>query len=389
MRNIFIPLCVFTLLTACSEKHAGGPSSVETQNSIAGIFTLPDGTPAAQAKVALFHADEQSSAPIASTITDSKGAFTFDVPDSNLYSVVATDNENRSARILQQGKNEHSSNVPFSLAARPHLHVGLMTNAFGAHANVQLGILGTDIHLPWNTDTLISVTPPGPGTYIFTLSLNAEQREVAVTVNESSDTIWLNPNATPRFDLMNFEHSCNQSNLGLLLGESWNFVISGSGNTQGPALNFMDLCTSDADHGQVAHASLSTSDMDPWLVLGTVFGDETKGVNLSSMDSLVFWARGTCSFSVGFITHDMIKLADYEYAKSPLLNLTEGWSRYTIPANDFQYPQSSDAAKLGLTWENSATRVHFLQWDISGTCDFWLDDVQLVGSTYPDLKITP
>jgi hypothetical protein len=85
----------------------------------------------------------------------------------------------------------------------------------------------------------------------------------------------------------------------------------------------------------------------------------------------------------------MIAFNDYEYPKSPNFTLSENWSRYSIPSTSLSYAKESEGYQKQLTWLSSSTRTLFLQWSSTSACDFWLDDVQLIGVSYPEMKLNP
>lgn len=386
MRYLFF---VILLLVACSEKHSGGPSSVETQNSIAGTLRLPDGSPAARVSLSVFHADAQAILSEQDAQSDEDGSFSIAVPDSGLFSVVIKGDSEFSGRLFSRG-SANPDRHDFTLDKSRTIQISLSPGSFGEDEEVRVRILGTAIDKAWQSSQPLSLTLPSNGDYMLEIEKDSETRTVPMTVTTEQSQHILSPSRDETFTLLDMEQSCRQNNLRLLLGESWNFVMDGndSNNPSGTSRDMLESCVADSEKGEVIHVSFQPSNEGSWVIFGTDLGIPDIGVNLSSMDSLVFWTKGTCDMSVGFITADILPFSDYEYAQVPYTP-SSTWQRISLPASALQFPETSEAYQNRFAWEESSKQTLFLQWSTYQECEFWLDDIQLIGIQYSDLKIQP
>lgn len=382
-------LLMLPLLWACSQQNAGGPSSVETQNSIAGTLRMPDGSHAARVNLNVFRADAHVALFGKESQTNADGFFSIEVPDSGLYSVVMESDSGFTGRMLSRASTDpESPNITLSKSRT--FQISLSPGSFGENAELRIRILGTAIDLPWQSSLPLSLTVPSNGDYVLEIQKGTELRTIPITVNADQNQIVLSPSPDEMFTLLDMEQSCRQNNLRLLLGESWNFVMDGndSDNPSGTSRDMLESCTTDPVQGNVVHVSFQPSHEGSWVIFGTDLGIPDIGVNLSSLDSLTFWAKGSCDMSVGFITADILPFSDYLYAQTNF-TLSNTWQRVSIPSSSLKFPEDSEAYRKQFTWENSSHQTLFLQWSTYQECEFWLDEVQLIGIQYSDLKIKP
>ncbi len=391
MLKVMGSLLIALLLIACSGANysSGTPSSVETQNSIAGIVLLPNGTPASYARLSLFPADDQTAIIPTQTQCDQRGAFKIAVPDSAVYSLVVDGDAGYTGRFLLNADSPNDSSL--QLDTIRSLFVAVRPGFFGENSALVLQVLGTPVTLNWNASAPTRLDLPGNGSYAIAVSNGVDQRIAIANIAESTDTVWLEIPSIPSINLLDFEEKCYQNNLYTLFGESWNFYMDGNDTLKpsGTNIDFGTTCVSDPIHGTVSHIQFQPSHANSWFVLGTGFGDASIGADLSSLDSLVFWAKGTCDLNVGFVTENMRTFYDYEYPKAPEFALSENWSRYSIPSTSLSFAVESEGYQKQFTWLSSSTRTLLVQWSSTSACDFWLDDVQLIGISYPEMKINP
>lgn len=379
--------CLVILLMSCTGQQAGGPSSVETQNSIAATLLLPNGSALAHAKIQLMYADQAQSKPLQESITDSLGNFAFQVSDSAYYSVVAVGDSGVFWRALRKAELQADSQKVMVHSTKPiTVYLKLKPNSWGVGQGMDVFVLGVGERGRWYGDSIFAMSLPGEGDYAIRLVGDQGLREEFFRAN-SLDTIQLELSQETSISLLDFESNCMQNNLRLLAGESWNFIVVGTGLLEPSAApnNFGLACTQDEERGGFARISYDAQGSKPWVVMGTVLGQNDIGINLNQMDSVEFWAKGIGQAQLGFVTSDMIDLDDYLYVRSPNVELTEVWTRYVFSFHELAYPAGSDALKNGLQWLESAKKVLFLQFNLMTSGELSIDGVRIFGVSYENL----
>jgi hypothetical protein len=147
------------------------------------------------------------------------------------------------------------------------------------------------------------------------------------------------------------------------------------------------LGTDEDRDGLVAHLEYSNDSNYNWVLMGRSLNGT---VDLSSMDSVVFWARGTrsiedssqwISFSVDVLM-DSVELAKngYENGKAWVhMTLDTAWTRYVVTPKDL-----ADTARIGgnIGWENvkdHVTNLNFFGGGVGHDFEMWVDDVYIYG----------
>jgi hypothetical protein len=147
------------------------------------------------------------------------------------------------------------------------------------------------------------------------------------------------------------------------------------------------LGTDEDRDGLVAHLEYSNDSNYNWVLMGRSLNGV---VDMSSMDSVVFWARGTrsiedssqwVSFSVDVLM-DSVELAKtgYENGKAWVhMTLDTAWTRYVVTPKDL-----ADTARIGgnIGWENvkdHVTNLNFFGGGVGHDFEMWVDDVYIYG----------
>ena len=104
-------------------------------------------------------------------------------------------------------------------------------------------------------------------------------------------------------------------------------------------------------------------------------------VDMSELDSIVFWAKGTVenyvSFSFDIIESDTT--ADIQSGKSWMhIPLTEEWTRYTVtPSNLLSVDSNNTGGNIG--WDAVKDKVTNLSIFGGKGGEFWVDDIEVFG----------
>jgi hypothetical protein len=131
----------------------------------------------------------------------------------------------------------------------------------------------------------------------------------------------------------------------------------------------------DAHSGSSLHAffTLPASGIRFGL-LGFHFGvTETQTVDLSGMDSLVFWAKGSGNVRVEMVADTGGGVTSHALVIQP----TGTWRRFAVPAS------SLSPIDAGRSWAQDSKKVRFLQFIVFESADFRLDDLRYYGRDLP------
>lgn len=130
--------------------------------------------------------------------------------------------------------------------------------------------------------------------------------------------------------------------------------------------------------GYVAHFKCQNDSLYNWTLMGRYLGG---AVDMSELDSIVFWAKGTVENYVSF-SFDIIEAdttADIQSGKSWMhIPLTEEWARYTVtPSSLLSVDSNNTGGNIG--WD--AVREHVTNISIFGGKggEFWVDDIEVFG----------
>lgn len=116
-----------------------------------------------------------------------------------------------------------------------------------------------------------------------------------------------------------------------------------------------------------------------YALIGIALGSRGKPCNLRSMDSLVFWVRGSGRLSVAFD-----RLPPYSPGKAWLhKNLDVAWTRLCIKPDSLLQP---DGIGENIGWNAVRDQVTNLTFLVSGGTDLYLDEVRMYGVDFEDLK---
>jgi hypothetical protein len=109
-------------------------------------------------------------------------------------------------------------------------------------------------------------------------------------------------------------------------------------------------------------------------LVGFHFGPtQADPVDLSGLDSLVFWIKGSGTLRVEFVADTVGGVTSHAY----VLALDSVWTRHAVTASALA------PIDPGRSWAVDAKRVRFLQFIVFQTAEFRLDDLRYFGKTRP------
>lgn len=349
-------------LVACGSDHAG--TSTETTNGVAGIVTLRD-EPFAAAKVSLVYPDGKPSS--FATTTDSQGHFTLtaDTGNYNLW-IETPDSAFMGWRYgVRTGRDTALSvgiDAPGAWSVEsllPGEHLCLLGTPFCTAVSDQ-------------GDAFFAALPAGS----FTLLRDAIPSASATIVPR--DTVHTtDPSRT--FLLEDFEDGDARHLLTPWSGgDGWFLSVHGRTRLVFPrdSIPFSDaLTTTNAwNGGRSFLVRYDDPDKKPGVVsmqVGLRLGQ--KSLNLTELDSIRFWARGTGMLRIALEQ----EISAGKFRKSIWdISLYPDWREISLTT---AFPQGGDDYMYHVPFREVADKIHLLTFFLSEGDEFALDQIRLTG----------
>jgi hypothetical protein len=173
-----------------------------------------------------------------------------------------------------------------------------------------------------------------------------------------------------------FEGGQTRTRLGSLIGGGWWYVASLGADSQTVRDIALMRDTLDAHGGRTSlRAGFSfSSTPSSYGLVGFHFGPtQADPVDLSGLDSLVFWIKGSGTLRVEFVADTGGGVTSH----AVVLALDSAWTRHAVTASALA------PIDPGRSWAVDAKRVRFLQFIVFQTAEFRLDDLRYFGKTRP------
>jgi hypothetical protein len=173
-----------------------------------------------------------------------------------------------------------------------------------------------------------------------------------------------------------FEGDLNRTRLGSLIGGGWWYVASVGADSQTVRDIALMRDTLDSHSGRTSlRAGFSFSSAPSvYGLVGFHFGPtQADPVDLSGLDSLVFWSKGHGTVRVEFVADTGGGVTSHAF----VLAVDSAWTRHSVAAS------SLAPIDAGRSWAVDSKRVRFLQFIVFQTADFRLDDLRYFGSARP------
>lgn len=183
-------------------------------------------------------------------------------------------------------------------------------------------------------------------------------------------------NVEPGWLVDDFEGSQSRSRLGSLIGGGWWYVAAQGMDSQTARDIGSMRDSSDAHAGKASlHAGFTfSSKSSGYGLVGFHFGlTEANSVDLSGLDSLVFWAKGRGDVRVEFVADTGGGVASHALVVQP----DSTWRRFVVAAS------ALSPVNAGRSWAVDSKRVRFLQFIVFQDADFRLDDLRYYGRALP------
>lgn len=138
-----------------------------------------------------------------------------------------------------------------------------------------------------------------------------------------------------------------------------------------------------------------SADGTPWIGVGAAFTGmfQHAMVNLCSLQSIRFMAKGSGSYNVKIITDTVYNgySSDSNWGHFGAdVDLDNTWREYVVAASALKAPEYSPQLLDNLVWEDGCQKSMYLQWTTSSesslTTEIWLDNIVLLGVDSTDFQ---
>ena len=365
---------------ACDSGRTAG-SSMETENSIAVLVQLADGTPAARMDVIV---RPESYLPGASELgsdslyqlhftTDEQGRVLLsDVPLGSYVVEARNDSLKGFAKISYATEEQDSLTVDVSKPSKVSGRVGLPQLA---RSSATVSVVGLDYQVQMDST----------GYFEFE-ALPSGNVEIVAFVNDASE------DSVKVYGKIETDVGAKSGEDGLYLGDSayvkTYFVLDDfeNGVTKwAPAASMNAEVKLDTDSaglgrkGTVAHFVCKRDSVAEWD--WALIGHELGGfVDMSDLDSIVFWARGSEQSRLSFAFDVLVNgdsVTSSENTKSWVhFSLDTAWTRYTVIPAELD---TADSNGGNVGWDAVKSRVTKLSIFGQMGTEVWVDDVEVFG----------
>ena len=388
-------LAGFLSLCACADKNTAGTTS-ETENEIALRVNFPDGTPAAHTQVYLVDAGHFDSLltlgknpQIDSGTTDGNGQVV-------IHSAVQVATRNLLAQApgyaaLLQGLTGANVNATMNLSKAGSIQ-GHTNMPVGARIVLDASGLSTLVDSSGNY--VFSNVPQGYYA-LFTSSLAQKSESFLGAITVKADTNAVQTDSQAGFLLDNFDAGRTRPLIAALgAGGPWYLYSELAGTHFGPAgvdSNItLAISAANAYQGRSLNVTiaLDTNPVTPYGTLACKLGPDSGlgRVNLSSLDSISIWVKGSGQVRLFFASTYIHTNYPSSQAGADLgytFTLPATWTRIVIPIDSLKPPPNTQPALDGVTWSMVASSIDLFgigSWAKAGSViQLQMDDIRLYG----------
>jgi hypothetical protein len=362
-------LCVPSWLASCSSEPTlagGGGFGGET---ISGLVVGVSGRGIVGASVRLRASSSLEAKALREAATDSTGLFRLERPVGTAFRLEVSGQEGAdTVRALVDLDNGQSPGRILAEAPLPR-EVRLRDPAGDpVAADLQAYGLGRSLATDDSGRAVLAGWPPGDLWVRATLR-NGDTRDLFVPAAGGDLEVgagWL---------VDDFEGGQSRTRLGSLIGGGWWYVASLGADSQTVRDIALMKDTLDAHSGRASlHAGFSFSSASGYGLVGFHFGPtQADPVDLSGLDSLVFWSQGSGTVRVELVADTGGGVTSHAL----VLSLEPAWTRHVVMASALA------PIDPGRSWAVDSKRVRFLQFIVFQTADFRLDDLRYYGRALP------
>lgn len=370
MRRWLGSLTLLGLLVSCGKEPTvaeGGGFGGET---ITGLVVGVSGKGITGASVRLRASNSLEAAALRVAATDSTGFFRIEPPVGNAFRLEVAGQEGKdSVRALID--LDHGQSPGRILAEAPLPRLVRLRDPSGKPVSATLRAYGLGRTVTTDDSGYAGLTDwPPADLWVRATLKSGEVRDLFVPSQGGEIEMG------PGWLVDDFEGGLTRTRLGSLVGGGWWYVASQGADSLSTRDIALTRDTLDAHNGRTslrANFSFSSSPSGYGLV-GFHFGPtQADPVDLSGLDSLVFWIKGRGTVRVEFVADTVGGVTSHAYVVTP----DTAWARHAVPAS------SLSPIDAGRSWAVDSKRVRFLQFIVFQAAEFRLDDLRYFGKERP------
>ena len=393
-RLLLLP--VVLALWDCSEKEVAGISTVETENAFIIQIVREDSLPAANVVARMRAVDYVQSFEDGSTeetyyeefVADSLGCLRIDSLAVDVATLEIVDRGEGLFKKILAGDVREGDSVQFVMEKTGSLRGKVYLPDSVDFAWVQ--VYGTDRLVKTDGEGFYEMDslPPFEYDLRYTVGDSVVEKAAAVDAGEKTSTYvyTFQPDSVKVLDFESDDEEFFIGDLGITV--TGYMSSTDSGVTTVPALDekmesFIDSAGA-GRKGRALHWE-SSAVFGKWSFFGTWVCEEESPCDLSAMDSVVFYARGTGVISIAFETLGASNTEGKTLAYDTLDTGGE-WKRVSLTPSNFK-PRDDLYGNLG--WDVISKAVTTISIAAYDETEFWIDDVVLYGVKPSDFAVKP
>lgn len=380
-------------LADCSQDPSGGGGGFEGETVAFGGVVKHNGNSLAGASVDFL--DLGTNNRLAWTTTDAQGAFRLQVRPGSKGFLEIRSGDTALARQLVDA----IPNTPMELdAPSPTTWRARLVLSGSPVAGAAVRIVGSTNSVTSGSDGRIELVRSRNPTEWAIIEF-PDGSKLDVVLPAIADTQLVLPDH-PSILLDDFEGGGTRSSLGYAVGSGWWFATtdsaSGGSSTAFPEGILADIRTAYATTDSYDRTSISArfdvsqANMVHYCQLGIVLADSSTWMDLSTVDSISFRAKGSGEFRLLFGTKtSMVPKLDPVGMTGADLSLASTWTRMVVPRSVFLPETGSRADEQNLPWSEESRQVRTMVFFFKNSGTIQLDDIVFHGPRRSDLLAKP
>jgi hypothetical protein len=385
MKKLLLLFVLFALW-ACSDDKVSGISTVETENAFLIRVVRGDSLPAANVVARVRTVDfvrdsaNESEVPefFVEYVADSLGRIHIDSLAVEVASIeIVSEGEGVFRRLFARDVREGDS-VQFVLEKTGSLHGKVYLPEGVDYAWVQ--VYGTDRLVKTDSNGFYEMDSLPPFEYIMRIVVGDSVVKNSAKVDAGEESLAnvyaFEPDSVKVLDFESDNEKFFINDLGISVTGYMAVTDTSVRTTPSIDENFASFLV-DAGAGREGKALHweSSAGFGFWSFFGTWVCKEKSPCNLSAMDSVVFYARGTGIYSIIFESLGKSNLEGKTLANDTLKSSDE-WKRVCIKPSDFK-PRDDLYGNFG--WDAVSEAVTTITVAAYDSTEVWIDDITLYG----------
>lgn len=380
-------------LADCSQDPSSGGGGFEGETVSFGGVVKHSGNRLAGASVDFL--DLRTNSRLAWTATDAQGAFHLRLRPGSKGFLEIRSGDTALARQLVDALPD----APMELdAPSPTTWRARLVRSGSPVAGAVVRIVGSTDSVRSGSDGRIELLRSrNPVEWAIVVLPDGTERELVLPA--IGDTQLALPDQ-PSVLLDDFESGGTRSSLGHAVGSGWWFATtdsaSGGASTalpQGVLADFRSAHTTSDAHDRTSVSvrfDVSQSTMVHYCQLGIVLADTSSWMDLSGVDSISFFAKGSGGFRLLFGTRTgTVPTLDPMGMTGVDLSIPSTWTRMVVRKSDILPETGSRADEQGVPWSEESRHVRTMVFFFKYSGAIQLDDIVFHGVARRDLVPRP